>query len=131
MAMTLCYLDHVNIRTARLEELTTFYQEVLGLAPGARPPFAVNGTWLYCGERAAVHLVEVEKTPDTGPPRLEHFAFRAEDIESFLEHLSALDVPCEISDVPDWGIRQVNVRDPDGNHVEIAFGPVETERSRR
>lgn len=119
--MALRYLDHVNIRTARLDALTAFYRDVLGLTVGSRPPFAVNGTWLYCGERAAIHLVEVEKTPDTGTPRLEHFAFRAEDIDTFLESLSALDVACEISDVPGWAIRQVHVRDPDGNHIEIAF----------
>jgi catechol 2,3-dioxygenase-like lactoylglutathione lyase family enzyme len=81
----------------------------------------VNGAWLYCGERAAIHLVEVDETPDTGAPRLEHFAFRAEGIDAFLERLSTLEVPCEITDVPGWEIRQVHIRDPDGNHIEIAF----------
>ena len=27
--------------------------------------------------------------------------------------------------VPDFEIRQVHIRDPDGNHVEIAFGAEE------
>lgn len=119
--MTLSYLDHVNIRTTRLEALSAFYQDVLGLSPGPRPPFAVNGAWLYCGERAAVHLVEVAEMPDSPAPRLEHFAFRAEGIDVFLSHLAAQGVACDITDVPGWGIRQVNIHDPDGNHIEIAF----------
>jgi catechol 2,3-dioxygenase-like lactoylglutathione lyase family enzyme len=128
-AMTLCYLDHVNIRTARIEVLSAFYRDVLGLSLGPRPPFAVNGAWLYCGERAAVHLVEVAETPDTTTPRFEHFAFRADDIESFLAHLATLAIPCEITDVPGWEIRQVNLHDPDGNHIEIAFAMTDAEQA--
>ena len=123
--MTLKYLDHVNIRTARLTEMTAFYRDVLGLAVGARPPFAIGGTWLYCGEQAAVHLVEVEKTPDGTAPRIEHFAFRADGLDDFLALLGDRGIEPEISIVPEWGIRQVNIFDPEGNHIEIAFGPEE------
>jgi len=41
--MTLSYLDHVNIRTARLAEMAEFYQAVLGLDSGPRPPFRFGG----------------------------------------------------------------------------------------
>jgi len=123
--MTLKLLDHVNIRTARLSELTTFYTEVLGLRPGARPPFRFDGAWLYCGERAAVHLVEVPKTPNTGEPRIEHYAFQAVGLSDFLTHLRERDVAYRISIVPGLELRQVNIYDPDGNHIEIAFGAEE------
>ena len=56
-------LDHVNIRTANLAVLRRFYNEVLGMKDGARPPFKFGGAWLYCGEQAAVHLVEVASPP--------------------------------------------------------------------
>ncbi len=123
--MTLKYLDHVNIRTARLAEMTAFYRDVLGMVVGPRPPFAIGGTWLYCGERAAVHLVEVEKTPDGKAPRIEHFAFRAEGLDDFLAMLGDRGIEPQINIVPEWGIRQVNIFDPEGNHIEIAFGPEE------
>ncbi len=123
--MTLSALDHVTIRTARLAELTGFYSEVLGLAPGVRPGFRFPGAWLYCGERAALHLIEVSEPPQEPDPRIEHFAFRAEGLADFLAGLRANGVAYQTAVVPDMEIRQVHIRDPDGNHVEIAFGPEE------
>ena len=56
-------------------------------------------------------------------PRIEHFAFRAEDLPEFLARLRELDVDYRTAVVPEFGIRQVHLRDPDGNHIEIAFAP--------
>ncbi len=123
--MALSYLDHVTVHTARLGEMTGFYTEVLGLRPGARPPFSFGGAWLYCDGHAALHLVERHEVLDAGDPRIEHFAFRAEGLAEFLAHLRALDVAYRTAVVPEFAIRQVHIRDPDGNHIEIAFGPEE------
>ena len=125
--MPLAYLDHVNIRTANLAAMTGFYRDVLGLELGPRPGFGFGGAWLYCGDRAAVHLVEQPRPPAGGDPKVEHFAFRAEGLADFLAKLRAADVRYAISVVPDLGIRQVNIHDPDGNHIEIAFGAHEEE----
>jgi len=124
--MTLVDLDHVNIRTANGAALVRFYQDVLGLEAGPRPPFSFDGTWLYCGSKAAIHLVEID-TPGAGfgISGIEHFAFTAKGLESFLDRLRAAEVAYELRTVPDWGIRQVHLRDPDGNHVEVAFAPDE------
>ena len=131
--MALAALDHVNIRTARLSELTDFYARVLGLGTGKRPPFGFAGAWLYCNGHAALHLVEVADSPEVPAPRIEHFAFRAEgraeggaeDLAEFLARLRAFDIDYRTAVVPEFGIRQVHLRDPDGNHIEIAFAPEE------
>ena len=123
--MPLTVLDHVNVRTARLGEMTAFYAEVLGLRPGVRPPFSFGGAWLYCDGRAAIHLVEVATAPRGEEPRIEHFAFKAEGLADFLATLRRMDVAYRIATVPEWGIRQVNIRDPDGNHIEVQFAPEE------
>ena len=119
--MALIDLDHVNIRTARLTEMVQFYGQVLDLRKGPRPGFAMGGAWLYCGERAVVHLVEVAAAPGGQSPRIEHFALRARDLKGFLAKLRDLRVPYRISIVPDLELRQVFMRDPDGNHIEISF----------
>jgi len=114
-------LDHVNIRTANLAALRRFYADVLGMKDGARPPFTFGGAWLYCGEQAAVHLVEVPKAPAGHQPRIEHFAFRAAGLADFLTRLKRSRTAYQIAIVPGSGNRQVNVLDPDGNHIEIQF----------
>ena len=123
--MALNALDHVTIRTARLGALTDFYDRVLGLNPGKRPPFGFAGAWLYCDGHAALHLVEVADSPEVPAPRIEHFAFRAENPAAFLARLREFDVAYRTAVVPEFGIRQVHLRDPDGNHIEIAFAPGE------
>ena len=133
--MALAALDHVTIHTARLGELTDFYAKALGLRPGKRPPFGFGGAWLYCGDRPTLHLVELPAAQDsperaspdsqaTGP-KIEHFAFRAEGLAEFLAQLRGLDIAYHTAIVPEFEIRQVHIRDPDGNHVEIAFAPEE------
>ncbi len=124
--MTIVDLDHVNIRTANGATLVRFYQEVLGLEVGPRPPFSFDGTWLYCGSKAAIHLVEID-TPGArgGISGIEHFAFTAKGLDAFLDRLRGAEVAYDLRTVPEWGIRQVHLRDPDGNHVEVAFSPEE------
>jgi catechol 2,3-dioxygenase-like lactoylglutathione lyase family enzyme len=114
-------LDHVNIRTSALGPMRKFYAEALGLKDGARPLFTFGGAWLYCGEQATVHLVEVVNPPAGKGPRIEHFAFRASGLADFLERLRRLRHAYSISLVPGSGNRQVNVYDPDGNHIEVQF----------
>ncbi len=124
--MPLKYLDHVNIRTSRLAIMTAFYKDVLDLDVGKRPPFPRAGAWLYTPDgRAALHLVEVPKTPEAGEPRIEHFAFQAERLAGFLSHLRKLKIAYRISLVPGLELRQINIHDPDGNHIEIAFAKTE------
>jgi hypothetical protein len=52
-------LDHVNVRTSRLELIKSFYMQVLGLAPDRRPR-SISTT-----------------------PRIDRFAFRAQGLAQF------------------------------------------------
>ena len=53
--------------------------------------------------------------------RLEHFALSASGLDGFLEHLKTEQVDYKLVKVPDFPIVQVNVWDPDGNHIHIDF----------
>ena len=123
--MALKRLDHVNMRTAQLDEMVRFYRDVLGLESGERPPFPFGGSWLYCDGHPVVHLVEVDEPPQTADPRLEHFAFEAEGLADFLTKLRAYKVAYWVAVVPGFETRQVNFRDPDHNHIHVDFQPHE------
>ncbi len=123
--MPLLAFDHVNVRTAQLDAMVKWYGDVLGMHPGPRPPFSFPGAWLYLGDQALVHLVGQTEPPAGTDPRLEHFAIRATGMEAFLAHLETLRVASEIAEVPDFGVLQVNIHDPDGNHIHIDFAKSE------
>lgn len=115
-------LDHINIRTANLEPLIAWYQDILGLTLGPRPNFSFGGAWLYAGDVAIVHLVQVPLQPGiAGDLQLEHFALSATDKEGFLAKLEASGVPSRVNTLSDFGITQVNIHDPDGNHIHVDF----------
>lgn len=119
--MPLEWLDHVNIRTAQLEAMTDFYQRVLGLEIGQRPPFSFGGAWLYLNGQAVLHLVETKSPPAGSEPRIEHFAFRATGLDALLSRLDSASVAYRRATVPATGLEQVHFSDPDGNHVEVGF----------
>jgi hypothetical protein len=76
--------------------------------------------------RATVHLVEVAEAPaPEGALRLEHFAFAAEGLGDFLAGLRHHGVGYRIGVVPGLGTIQVNLNDPDGNHIHVDFAPAE------
>lgn len=120
------HLDHVNVRTANLEQLVTFYQQVLQLEVGERPPLGFPGAWIYAGGRAVIHLVGVEEQPQPeGALRLEHFAFSATGLREFLARLERLGIPFRQSRQPGTGNVVINLSDPDGNRLHVDFAPNE------
>ena len=124
--MPLVSLDHVNIRTANLAAMSGFYEDVIGLEKGPRPPFrGFDGAWHYCGGKAAVHLVEIDRPAEVKETQIEHFAFRGGELAAFLDNLRAAKIAYQVAVIPDIEIRQVNIYDPDGNHIEIQFAATE------
>ncbi len=122
--MAISKLDHVNVRTTQLNRMIEWYTTVLGLRSGERPNFSFTGAWMYAGDHAVVHLVGIEGEPGTGaevPLKLEHFAFSASDSKAFEISLQRSSIPYRKSELSEFGLIQINVWDPDGNHIHIDF----------
>ena len=119
-------LDHLNLRTAQLEAMKAWYSEVLGFEDGPRPDFGFPGAWMYANGQPLIHLVGVDPAPEKPGDNLalEHGAFSAKGLNRFLEKLEARGEPHRISHLKAIGITQVNVWDPDGNHLHIDFADV-------
>ena len=50
-------LNHYTIKVRDLERTKDFYQDIVGLKVGDRPPLPFPGYWLYCGDVPTVHLI--------------------------------------------------------------------------
>jgi len=122
--MTIRGIDHINIGTHRLEETKAFFLDVLGLTEGWRPDFPFGGAWLYAGDGAVVHLVEIAapKKPSS-EAALDHFAFRIDDYDAILQRLKDRGVDYRAVDIPNTPIRQINIRDLNGVNIELNYRP--------
>jgi len=123
--MGLQRLDHVNVRTSRLQAMIDWYSDVLEMQTGPRPGFGFGGAWLYCAGHPVVHLVEVAEEPAAIAPKIEHFAISAQGLGGFLDRLEARGIAYEIGRPPGFPIIQVNIHDPDKNHIHIDFPDAE------
>ena len=119
-------LNHFNIAAPAelLARVRDFYVDVVGLEEGYRPDFGIPGHWLYAGGHAVLHLMEVEASgpePTGTPGFLDHVAFTCGDLEGTERHLQRLGVEYRKSDLRDFGLIQLFVRDPTGLGVEMNF----------
>ncbi len=117
-------LDHVNLRTTQLQAMVDWYETVLGLRQGPRPDFPFPGAWMYAGDGAVVHLVGIEGDPGIGSEaalKLEHFALSATDLQEFTSKLDSMGIEYRRNDLAGISVVQVNVWDPDGNHIHVDF----------
>ncbi|WP_025602581.1 VOC family protein [Burkholderia sp. WSM2230] len=101
-------LDHATIVTADLDTARRLFVDVAGLTQGARPPFSVDGYWLYADGRPVVHLVEATAPAPSirTAPRIDHIAFRlqsAAEWQALLGRLSACGVGYQTAQVPQMG----------------------------
>jgi catechol 2,3-dioxygenase-like lactoylglutathione lyase family enzyme len=118
-------LDHINIRTADLAATKAFFMDVLGLTEGWRPPFPFPGAWLYAGDAAVVHLVQVDRPAAASEgSSLDHFAFDIADYDEVLKRVCATGLKYLETTVPGSSIRQIFVRDLNGVNIELNWkGP--------
>jgi catechol 2,3-dioxygenase-like lactoylglutathione lyase family enzyme len=125
--MAVLGVDHINIGTHQLEVTRTFFRDAIGLAEGWRPDFPFPGAWLYAGDTAVVHLVDLaEAKLPSNQAALDHFALRIDDYDAAIAKLDAAGVRYRAVDIPNSTIRQINVRDPNGVNIELNYRGVET-----
>lgn len=128
-------LDHVNLRTPDVTGTAAFFADLLELtiqpSPGTDDP--EKALWICDGAgRAIVHLARPDiaypwepaegvapAPPGTG--RLHHVALRCAGYEGLRERLVARGVAFHANDIPQIGLRQLFVTDPNGVLLELNF----------
>jgi catechol 2,3-dioxygenase-like lactoylglutathione lyase family enzyme len=124
MSMSVGVLDHYNVSTRNLRDTVRFYEEVLGLVNGPRPPFDFPGAWLYSEGHPVLHLNDISPTdkpqrPDSGV--IDHIAFGSRGFEALKQHLAGKGVSFRVNDVPNSSRRQIFVTDPNNVLIELNF----------
>jgi catechol 2,3-dioxygenase-like lactoylglutathione lyase family enzyme len=120
--MTVRGVDHINIGTHHLQETVAFFRDAIGLQLGWRPDFPVGGAWLYAGDTAVVHLVDLPQAKlPSSEAALDHFALRIDDYDAAIARLDAAGVRYRAVDIGGTAIRQINLRDPNGVNIELNY----------
>ncbi|MCC6779206.1 MAG: VOC family protein [Hyphomicrobiales bacterium] len=132
--MPLKRIEHYNVHTTRLNETVAFYDRVLGMKAGDRPPFPFPGAWIYLGDTPVLHLVDVsgdhksDRAGQHGTGALDHIAFEAVDLPATKAKLTRENVAFQERIVPRTGITQLFVEDPNGLTLELNFAETATAR---
>ena len=119
---------HVSVTVTDVGKAREFYSTTLGLQEIARPAFNFPGIWYSLGGELQLHIilndelvrpaVEREKIEARYP----HFALWTDDCDATAERINQLGLVCRDVFSGPTGLRQVFVKDPDGNMVEF-IGP--------
>jgi catechol 2,3-dioxygenase-like lactoylglutathione lyase family enzyme len=118
-------VNHVGVKTRRLEESRAFYRDVLGFREVSRPNFNFRGAWLY-NYGLMIHLIESDAVGDRSDEiqtRDNHLALHSDDLARVEALLQEHGIAFRKNEIKDRGIQQIFFRDPDGHHIEIGTYP--------
>jgi catechol 2,3-dioxygenase-like lactoylglutathione lyase family enzyme len=124
MEMSVGMLDHYNVSTRKLGDTIRFYEEVLGLTNGPRPPFNFPGAWLYSAGHPVLHLNDISSTDRQQPADsgvIDHVAFGSRGFEAIKQHLTGKGVSFRVNQVPNSRRWQIFLTDPNNVMIELNF----------
>jgi catechol 2,3-dioxygenase-like lactoylglutathione lyase family enzyme len=119
--MPVVRLDHFNLAPRDSQATVRFYEDIVGLKVGARPDFGIDGYWLYAGAQPVLHILDNPKRPGGPTGKIDHVAFYATDLASYVERLKAGGYSYVLQTVEVADMHQLFVTDPDGVTLEIGF----------
>jgi catechol 2,3-dioxygenase-like lactoylglutathione lyase family enzyme len=130
--MALRELQHFLVLAEDLEATRHFYVDVLGFHAGARPPFPFPGYWLYLGDVPRIHVAPARaeggqedylgaRQAGRGTGAIDHMAFIGDELDAMIENLEGRNIPFRHRIVPEQGVHQLFVEDPNGVTLELNF----------
>ncbi len=129
-------LSHVSLTVTDVTKAREFFTGVLGFAEIPRPAFDFPGIWYSLGGDLQLHLIlndqlvrpaaEREKIVARYP----HFALWTEDVDGTARRFEERGLICRDVISGPTGLRQLFIKDPDGNMIEF-LGPSTSAATRR
>ena|SRR5712692_3942785 len=120
--------SHVSLCVTDLEKSRQFYCDALGLEELDRPDFGFPGAWFRLAGEFQLHLtVEPETVPPSErrrrfTPKDPHFALWTDNADETVRTLGKGGLGFDELPQSPTGLRQLFVKDPDGNMIEF-IGP--------
>jgi catechol 2,3-dioxygenase-like lactoylglutathione lyase family enzyme len=119
-------LDHATIVTGDLEGARRFLCSIVGLSEGPRPPFGIDGYWLYANGQPAIHLIggAPASSAPSASARIDHVGLRvntAQEWTSVLERMRLNGVSYVLSEVALSGESQLFVAMAPGVVIELVI----------
>jgi catechol 2,3-dioxygenase-like lactoylglutathione lyase family enzyme len=129
--LALGHIEHFLVLSDDMDGTRDFYEGVLGLVDGERPPLPCPGYWLYLGDVPAVHVADraayeahVENAGtgvsaaagSTGA--VDHIAFSASGYDELRARLAEHGVAAAENEIPGV-MRQLFIQDPNGVRLEL------------
>jgi len=129
-------MSHVSVTVTDVAKARDFYTGVLGFQEIPRPAFDFPGIWYSLGGDLQLHIILNDQL--VRPPaerekivaRYPHFALWTEDVDGTARRMEQLGLVCRDVISGPTGLRQLFVKDPDGNMVEF-IGPSKNAGERR
>lgn len=138
-AVVIKTLNHAAIEAADVDAVADFYINILGFRRIPRPELGFKGHWLEIGGGGApkfmLHVIAVDPSVPrtvqdwhqlyTRPPeawyirRATHLAFEVADFDATEAALRAFGVEYSRHVLPEVGLRQLFMYDPEGHGIEI------------
>jgi glyoxylase I family protein len=129
-------MSHVSVTVTDVAKAREFYTGLLGFKEIARPNFDFPGIWYSLGGELQLHIIlndqlvrgaaEREKIVARYP----HFALWTEDVDAAARRFEGLGLTCRDVISGPTGLRQLFIKDPDGNMIEF-LGPSTSAAARR
>ena len=129
-------LSHVSITVTDVTKARDFYTGVLGLQEIPRPAFDFPGIWYSLGGELQLHIIlNDELVRSAGErervvARYPHFALWTEDVDGTARRFEELGLTSRDVVSGPTGLRQIFIKDPDGNMIEF-LGPSTSAAARR
>ena len=127
--------SHVSVTVTDVEKARWFYGRVLGLHELPRPDFDFPGIWYGLAGDVQLHVIVNEQLTRTEAERegfevrCPHFALWTTDADRTARELAASGARVHDFVSTPTGLRQLFVKDPDGNMIEF-IGPTGAARAK-
>ena len=121
--------EFTRLLVTNFKECFRFYRDVMGLKPNfgteddTYADFEIGDVNISLFDKAEMYAV-LGASLNPVPAEIQDticLTFSVENVDEFCAHLQARAVPLltEPADHPDWGIRTIHFRDPDGHLIEV------------